>query len=280
MADSDDGANEDELIRDGSHASPTASLHAAVRFVLVEPQLGGNVGAAARALKNLGFDRLIAVTEKWDPRTDEDARRMAKDARDVLGRMQVLGDLDAALDGATAVIGTSRRRGKHRQPHWRLDRFAPEMARLAGTGGIAVLFGREAHGLSDAELDRCTHLVHFPSGDAYPSFNLAQSVLLVAYQLRLAMEGPLLDDASTIDPPADHAMREAMYQHFGNALEAIGFLHADTVEPMMRRIRRMLGRAELTANEARIVRGIARQMLWLSRQAGIEPPPPSAPEDP
>ena len=240
-----------------------------IRFVLVEPKIGGNVGAAARALKNLGFDSLVAVSPTWDPRTDENARRMAKDAGDVLERMQVLDDLDTALDGAIAVIGTSRRRGKHRRPHGRLDRLASDMARLAESGRIAVVFGREAHGLSDAELDRCTHLVHFPSGDAYPSFNLAQAVLLVAYELRLALEGPTYDAECADDPPADHATREAMYRHLQSALEAIGFLHDDSVEPMMRRIRRMLGKAELTANEARIVRGIARQTLWLSTQTGI-----------
>jgi tRNA C32,U32 (ribose-2'-O)-methylase TrmJ len=152
------------------------------------------------------------------------------------------------------------------------------LARLAAAGDLAVLFGREAHGLSDLELDRCTHLVHFPSSDAYPSFDLAESVLLVAYEIRLALEGgggegP--EDAG--EPPADHAEREAMYAHLQAALEAIGFLHVNTVEPMMRKIRRMLGRTHLTTTEARLFRGIARQTLWVSRQAGI--PTPDEPED-
>ena len=240
-----------------------------MRFVLVEPRVGGNVGAAARALKNLGFERLVVVSPRCDPRGD-DARRMAKDARDVLERLTEVADLDSALEGAQAVIGTSGLRGKQRRPHWRLDRLAPEMARMARSGEIAVVFGRETRGLSAAELDRCTHLVHFPAADAYPSFNLAQSVLLVAYELCLALPDADCGEPLALDPPADHATREAMYAHLTAALEAIGFLHPDTVEPMMRRIRRMLGRAELTAGEARIVRGIARQTLWLSRQAGLE----------
>jgi TrmH family RNA methyltransferase len=246
----------------------------AVRFVLVEPQLADNVGAAARALKNLGFGRLVVVSPECDPR-GADARRLARDAADVLENARVVDDLDEALDGARTVVGTSRRRGKHRRPHWRLDLLAPEMARMVAAGELAVIFGREAHGLFDAELDRCTHLVHFPSSEAYPSFNLAQSVLLVAYEIRLALEPGGGEEPD--EPPADHAQREAMYVHLQAALEAIGFLHTDTVEPMMRKIRRMLGRAELTTTEARIVRGVARQTLWASRQAGL--PTPELPDD-
>lgn len=239
-----------------------------VRFVLVEPHHGGNVGASARALKNLGFGRLDLVTPRCDPVGDE-ARRMAMDARDLLGRIGIASSLDEALAGATTVIGTSRRRGKHRRPHWRLDRLAPEIARFAAVGEVAVIFGREAHGLSDAELDRCTHLVHFAAAEAYPSFNLAQSVLLVAYQMRLALaESP--EDDGGLAPPAEHREREGMYVHLEAALRGSGFLHDQTAEPMMRRIRRMLGRADMTSEEVQILRGVARQMLWLARRAGIE----------
>jgi TrmH family RNA methyltransferase len=253
---------------------PRSTAFDTVRYVLVEPQLGDNVGAAARALKNLGFGRLVVVSPACDPRGN-DARRLARDAVDILENAVVVEDLDEALTGATSVVGTSRRRGKHRRPHWRLDRLAPEMARMAAVGNLAVLFGREAHGLFDAELDRCTHLVHFPSSEAYPSFNLAQSVLLVAYEMRLALEAGPVEGPD--EPPAGHRQREAMYAHLQAALQAVGFLHAETVEPMMRKIRRMLGRAGLTATEARIVRGIARQTLWASRQAGL--PTPEEPDD-
>lgn len=237
-----------------------------VRFVLVEPQLESNLGATARALKNLGFRRLHLVSPRCDPRGDE-ARRTAKDARDLLEQSRVDPDLDTALRGAATVIATSRRKGKHRQPHWRLDQLAPEMARMVAAGEVAVIFGREAHGLSDAELDRCTHLVYFPSSEEYPSFNLAQAVLLVAYEMRLSLETPIADEP--LDPPADHSSREAMYAHLETALQAIGFLHEDTVEPMMRRIRRMLGRATLTPGDVQILRGIARQTLWLARRAEL-----------
>jgi TrmH family RNA methyltransferase len=240
---------------------------AAVRFVLVEPMAAGNVGSAARALKNLGFSRLVLVRPQCD-RRDGQARMMAVEARDVLEGAELHDGLDAALAGARSVVGTSRRTGRYRRPHYRLDLFSAELARLATAGELAVVFGREDSGLTDRELDRCTHLVHLPAADVYPSFNLAQSVLLVAYELRRAAPGSL--PAEPLDPPAGHDEREAMYRHIAQALLAIGFLQHDTVESMMRRLRRMLGRAAPTAEEVSILRGIARQTLWAARRAGTD----------
>lgn len=233
------------------------------RFVLVEPQAAGNVGAAARALKNLGFHDLALVAPRCDARAHE-ARWLAVDAVDVLEGARVFPDLDAALEGAGTVVGTSRRKGKQRRPHYRLDEFAPELARLSGAGEVAFVFGREEYGLTDAELDRCTHLVHFLSSEDYPSFNLAQAVLLAAYELRRAAQGAPEGEPS--EQPAEHAAREAMYSHLETALFAAGFLYEDTAEGMMRRIRRILGRAVLSPGDVKIFRGIARQILWLAQQ--------------
>ncbi len=236
------------------------------RFILVEPQSGGNVGAAARALKNLGFDRLDLVAPTCDPRGEE-ARKMAVDASDVLLSARVHDGLDSALEGAGAVVGTSRRKGKQRRPNWRIDELADSLTALATAGEVAILFGRETYGLTDEELDRCTHLAHFVASDLYPSFNLAQAVLLVAYEIRLALAGAAPD---AVGPLADHSSREAMYAHLEAALRATGFVQEETAGGMMRRIRRILGRASLTPGDVRVLRGIARQTLWVARRAGIE----------
>jgi tRNA/rRNA methyltransferase len=246
-----------------------------VAFVLVEPRSGGNIGAAARALANLGFSDLRLVRPHADPLGPE-ARQLAVDAAPVLEASTRHDSLDDALHHAVAAVGATARSGKHRRPHWRLDALAPELPALEATGALAFVFGREAHGLTDAELDRCTHLVHFPASASYPSFNLAQSVLLVAYTLRLALDGPA---PPALEVPAEHAAREAMYAHLERALRAIGYLHEDTAEPMMRRIRRMLGRANLTPGEVQLLRGMARQALWLADKEGAacpaDPTPPS-----
>ncbi len=246
-----------------------------VRFVLVEPRSAGNVGAAARALKNLGFRRLVLVSPACDP-CGEAARSMAVDAADLLQEVEIWGDLDAALEGAHTVVGTSRRTGKQRRPHFRLDEIAPDLARLTSAGGLAFVLGREKYGLTDRELDRCTHLVHFLASQDYPSFNLAQATLVAAYELRRAL---VAEPARVpLESPADHASREAMYTHLEQALRAVGFLHEDTAEGMMRRMRRILGRAALTAGDAKIFRGIARQILWLAENASV--PPARLPREP
>jgi TrmH family RNA methyltransferase len=236
-----------------------------VRFVLVEPQSGGNVGSVARVLKNLGFARLVLVQPACEPRGRE-ARMMAVDALDLLERAEVHDDLDAALDGARTVVATSRRTGKHRRPHYRLDRIAPRLARLARAGEIALLFGREDHGLTDRHLDRSTHLVHLLAGASYPSFNVAQAAGIVAYELRrAAADAP----PEPLAPPAAHAERESLYEHLEQALATIGVLHRDSRVPIMRRLRRLLGRADPTTAEVKLLRGIAQQILWVADRAGV-----------
>jgi tRNA (cytidine32/uridine32-2'-O)-methyltransferase len=232
-----------------------------IRFVLVAPRSAGNVGSAARALKNLGFRGLVLVAPRCDPRGSE-ARGMAVDAIDVLEGAEVHETLDGALAGAGTVVGTSRRTGKQRRPHWRLDELAGDLAALARAGDLAFVFGRERCGLEDAELDRCTHLVHFLASEEYPSYNLGQSVLLTAYQTRLALTGA--PPAPAPETLADHETREAMFAHLERALRAVGFLRDDTAEGLMRRIRRVLGRAALTPGDAKVIRGIARQVLWVA----------------
>jgi len=246
---------------------------AAFRFVLVEPRYAGNVGAAARALKNLGFADL-ALVSPYCAVTDEEAVRFAVDAEDLLGAARVSRSLDLALIDVRTSVGTSRRMGKQRRPHLRIDELAPRLARLAERGDVAVIFGREADGLTDDELDRCTHLAYIPTSESYPAMNLAQSVAVIAYEIARAVDA--LEPA--VPPKALGAENEGVEDeplaahpaHLAEALAAIGFLKAAQAEGMMRRVRRILGRAELSDGDVAVVRGIARQILWLAREARID----------
>jgi TrmH family RNA methyltransferase len=169
--------------------------------------------------------------------------------------------------------------GKQRRPHLRLDRCAGELIDRASSGDLAVLFGREDHGLRDEDLDRCTQIVYLASASLYPSFNLAQAVLLVAYELH--MNG-LADRGPEPEPPAaaTHEEREGLYRHLEQALGTIGFLTQDTATSMMRRLRRMFGRTGITSDEVKLVRGVARQTLWAARRAGLSlAPGPEAESD-
>ena len=252
---------------------------AQVRFVLVEPQSSGNIGSVARALKNVGFSHLRLVRPACDPH-DAEARMFAVDAADLLLAATIHDDLDAALDGAGAVVGTSRRRGRQRRPHRSLESLASPLVEQAHVREIAVLFGREDSGLRDVELDRCTDLAYLPASDAYPSFNLSHAVLLVAHELARAARS-----SAEIEPPAPlapHEQREAMLQHLESALLSIGFVHPGSQVAILRRIRRLLGRAGLETEDVRLLRGLARQIDWAAGQAGLPGPtaaPSSEPSD-
>lgn len=235
-----------------------------IRFVLVEPQGAANVGSVARALKNLGFSRLEIVRPGCDP-CGAAARRMAVSAADVLDAAGLHDGLDTALAGCATVVGTSARTGKQRQPHWRVDRWVGEVLVAADPGAMAIVFGREDHGLDDHDLDRCTHLVYLPADEAYTSFNLAQAVLLVAWELRRTGLGP----APRGGPPSTDGQREEFYRHFGQALQRIGFVTEQTAPSILRRLRRIYGRAGVTEGELATLRGIARQILWAADKAGL-----------
>ena len=261
----------------GRRPDRIAPILGRVRHVLVQPQFGGNTGSCARVLKNLGFGRLVLVDPAFGLE-DREASKMAVAAGDVLGAATVVSGIDDALAGAGMVIGTSRRLGKHRQPHDRIDDLGPSIAAFAAAGGeVAVVFGREDHGLSDRDLDRCTHLAYLPASEAYPSFNLGQAVGIVSWEVACAAEAHV--DAGRQDDPeddsgegaraSDHVEREAMFRHLETALRTVGYLHPESAEPVMRRLRRLIARATPTETEVRVLRGIARQVLWAADQAGL-----------
>lgn len=197
---------------------------------------------------------------------------MAVDAVDLLEAAALHDDLDGALAGAQQVVGTTGRRGRHRRPHWPLAELPAVLTEPPVTAELAVVFGREDRGLTDSQLDRCTHLVYLPASDAYPSFNLAQAVLLVAYELSLARTGApsVADEADPADEAlADHEQREALFAHLERALVTLGYINRDGTEVIMRRLRRLLGRARLTGHEATMLRGLARQILWACERADL-----------
>ncbi|MBY0277224.1 RNA methyltransferase [Candidatus Binatia bacterium] len=251
-----------------------------VRIVLVRPRRGGNVGAAARVMKNFGLGELTLVA----PRTRVGAvgERMAAHARDVLARRTSAPDLAAAVADCALVVGTAGRDFAHLRALPPRDVAAEIVA--AGTGGrVALVFGPEDHGLSNADLGRCQRLLRIPTGDAYPSLNLAQAVAVCAYELRLAAaDAGAGVDASTSPrrrrPPggsaaartddraaASSAEREALLEHLGQALDAIGFLSRQNPAHIVADLRGLFARAGLTRRDVKIWRGIARQMLWAAR---------------
>jgi TrmH family RNA methyltransferase len=227
-----------------------------VEFVLVRPSRPANVAAACRALKNMGLRRLCLVDPPPQLASPE-ARALAYGAWDVLDAARHASDLRAAVAARELVVATT---GRVEAAALTPRRFARRWARRAPGGGVAVVFGPEASGLRRSELELCPLRLHVPTDPAQPSLNLAQAVLLVAYELRLAaLRGE--PDAPRPERAASGALESAV-EDLGRALEAIGYLNPQNPSRILAELRRLLARARPTQREVTLLRGLARQIGW------------------
>jgi tRNA/rRNA methyltransferase len=244
-----------------------------VTFVLHRPQNAENVGAAARAMKNFGLSRLAVVAPPaWDgaprgggPGTAREhlldrARRMARHAADVLDAAGFHADLRSALGPATWVCGTTSREVEGR-PRLGPRELAAEVARRSAAGEVAIVFGEERRGLSDAELSLCQAVCTIPTAPAYDSMNLAQAVAVLAYEIAAA---PPAEPRGAAEP-ARHATLEALWERTGALLAAAGFLNPQGPEHILAELRRVLARAEPTQREAELLAAAVRALERIVR---------------
>lgn len=230
-----------------------------IRVVLVRPLGSANVGAAARAMKNMGIGQLTLVRPAV--RRYAAAEVMAVHARDLVRGAKRVADLDAAIADCALVVGTTCRGGPYRATAEPPEALAPLMLEAAAQGPIAVLFGPEDHGLTNDDLRVCQRLISIDTDPGYASLNLAQAVLLVCYELRraaLALQEPRARQST----PASAEAVQRMYQHLRAALLSIGFLHPQNPEHLMFALRALFGRTTLEDHEVRILLGVARQIEW------------------
>lgn len=241
------------------------------RIVLVRTKESANVGAAARAMLNFGLRDLWLVAPRC--RIDHRSYALASHAEDVLRGATVVDGLDDALAGVTVVAGTSARLRKAENYVVRSPR---EAAPVLGTGA-AVLFGPEDHGLSNDELTRCQLHVVIPTVD-FSSLNLAQAVLVVAYELALARhEGQVarVGDEAGPSEAARHgaATRDQMerfYDQLAETMLLIGYTDPHRKAGIMRLFRGLVDRAAPDARELAALRGLASQASWAARERGDE----------
>ena len=246
-----------------------------VAFVLFKPKSPGNVGAVARALKNMGF-RDLRIVQPADVQTihdskrsglpvapdSDDARIMAVHGRDVLAGATLHPGLDSALADRTLVVGTTARRGLYRSDAQPIREQSVELTALSEANRIALVFGPEDSGLTNEELKWCQRLITIPTAPDYPSLNLAQAAMIIAYELMLAKDPargrPFAPEwAPSLDV-------EAMLARMAKALIAIGFLPEKNPDHIMFALRTLLGRAGLRPRELDIMNGIASQLLWFA----------------
>lgn len=239
------------------------SLFHRVRFVLVETSRPGNIGAAARAMKTMGFSELVLVRPRRDDALqEEEAVAFASGAQDILAGARVVETVDEALAGCNFAAAVSARLREYSPPV-----LAPRgmAAHLAGDDSLhaAVLFGNERFGLPNEVVQRCNVLINIPANPDYSSLNLAQAVQVLAYECRLASVGDALPEAGVgfRGESADRVQIDGMYDHLEEALIHLGFLNPASPKKLMPRIRRMFARSGLETEEVNILRGIARQIL-------------------
>jgi tRNA/rRNA methyltransferase len=229
------------------------------RFVLINPSHAGNVGAAARAMKVMGFSDLALVA----PRAagvliDDEAVAMASGAADILVRAHIVPTLAEALQGVTWACATAMTPRDFGPPT-----FSPRehFAGLAPRGHrVAFVFGPERTGLANDDVYRCHACVSIPAHPDYGSLNLAQAVQIVAYEWRQALGGFAVVPRAAHEERADAAAVDAALAHWQSVLVRIGFLDPGAPKKLMPRLRRLLQRAEPTITEVHILRGIARQV--------------------
>jgi len=256
-------------------------LQQKIRIVLVETSHPGNIGAVARAMKNMCIDELFLVKPKEYPSAVATAR--ASGADDVLANATVCESLESAIEDCQLVVGASARL---RSVGW--PQLNPrECASLANSsqGSVAIIFGREDSGLSNAELDKCRYLVHIPTNEAYSSLNIAAAVQVICYELfmescglnkaaRTSSTGPIeheLTDEELNVPLASSKSLEGMFVHMEKTLTSIGFLKPPSCQKLMRRLRRIYNRARLDETDVNILRGVlsaaeGRKYEWQERK--------------
>jgi len=235
-----------------------------VEIVLVRPSRPANVAAACRAMKNMGLRTLWLVDPK--PGLDEaSARAFAYGAWDVLDGARRAASLLEAVSTSDAVVGTT---GLEVEGAWTPRRLAAEAPALAGERALTLVFGPEATGLTVAERRLCHLLVRIPSDPEQPSLNLAQAVLLLAYELRLAF---LALNTPTGTPDAEARASagevEQAVAELRHGLLEIGYLDAQNPDHILTELRGLVARARPTPREVLLLRGLAKQMAWAGRVA-------------
>lgn len=225
----------------------------AVRIILVGTTHPGNIGAAARAMKNMGLRDLMLVNPRYFPHEDATAR--ASGAEDILESARVVDSVDKALADCVYAAGASARSRAIDWPGMEPRECASRLVNESAAGNVAIVFGPEKSGLTNEDLDRCNTLLTIPTDPDFSSLNIAMAVQIICYELHLIRhvtpEPPLPDV-----PPATGEEFEHFYNHLEAVLTDSGFLDPNKPRLLMRRLRRLFVKAEPDKNEINILRGI------------------------
>jgi tRNA/rRNA methyltransferase len=228
-----------------------------IRIVLCAPSHPGNIGAAARAMKTMGLSRLVLVAPPRFPHIEADA--LAAGATTVVETAEIVATLDAALAGAVLAIGFSARPREFAGAVRAVREAVGEALRYASLGEVALVFGNEMSGLSNAELARCQIVATIPSNPDFASLNLAAAVQIAAYELHLAACGGAVWTAPAFEPATQDEIAR-LFAHGERVLIALNFLRPAQPKRLLPRLRRLFARARLEKEEVNILRGIVARI--------------------
>lgn len=242
---------------------PLAKTSVQTRFILIQTSHAGNVGAAARAMKVMGFHDLVLVDPRWpDVLTREETLQRASGATDILDRARVVATLDEALDGVShlcATAMTARDFGPPtRAPREHLASLVRDAAHDQPQTGVAFLFGPERFGMANADVYRCHVALQIPTDPDFGSLNLAAAIQVIAYEWRQALGAFALQPGANAPLPADAQSVAGLLAHWERTLVDIGFLDPASPKKLMPRLNQLVNRARLTPEEIHILRGVAK----------------------
>jgi TrmH family RNA methyltransferase len=248
-----------------------------IRFVLVETTHPGNIGAVARAMKNMGLVDLVLVSPREFPHAEAVAR--AAGAEDVLAQARVVATLAEALADCGLVVATTARvRDQYfrvlpvREAAQRIVAEAQAQTQIKARGApVAVVFGTESSGLSNEQLLTAQLLLRIPANPEYESLNIAMAAQLIAYEIRMAAQQDAPPTMEREVPLATNEQMERFYVHLQEVMQEVDFRdRTQSGTSLMQRIRRFINRAELDGNEVNILRGILTAVQSKRRRAGSE----------
>lgn len=225
-----------------------------IRVVLVNTSHPGNIGATARAMKTMGLSDLVLVEPQSYPHADATAR--ASGAGDVLAAAQVVSSLQDALAGCHLVMGISARSRNISLPGLDARQCGAQVVQALGQNRVALVFGRERTGLTNAELEHCHYLVHIPANPDYSSLNIAAAVQIMAYECRIQSLGQVFAPESEPSHPVAAEEMQRFYDHLQQVLIETEFLDPENPRQLVRRLKRMFNRLQPDQMEMNILRGI------------------------
>lgn len=256
---------------------------AKIKIVLIETAHPGNIGAAARAMKTMGLSQLTLVQPKAFP--SETAVAMSSHADDVLDKAQTVASLSAAIEDCQIVYGTSSRARYLQWPQMSARAAGQQIVTQATDNQIAIVFGNERTGMTNAQLQQCHYHTFIPTQAEYASLNLAQAVQILCYECQVAFDEAMSATSNSaasnvmqsepkqvIDSPVAGVVEQAdrlatqeemagFYQHLQAALGHIDILHSKQKTSLMTRLKRLFQRAHCTKAEINILRGICKNIL-------------------